>query len=72
MADFCEQCAEKMGFKKDFDVEVMFQTLQDGFMTSCLCEGCGLVAIAKDDTGKKFYLYFDDDNWFEKPRKSSY
>lgn len=65
MADFCEKCAEKMGFDKcDFDIEKELESLQiDRILSPYLCEGCGLKAVAKDKNGTCLYLYYGSIKW---------
>lgn len=53
MADFCTKCHQDHGFpgEPDINVEKIFSTLNEGFMVMAgtICEGCGMVAIAKQD-----------------------
>lgn len=40
MAEFCVQCAEKMGFPK-----TDFKKLEEGYVISVICEGCGSTIV---------------------------
>lgn len=55
MADFCTKCSLEMFGEEiapDIDVQKEFETLDPGMcMSGYLCEGCGLVAIAKTEDG---------------------
>lgn len=48
MADFCNKCAKGMGFDEDFNIEKIFEDLQEGYYYPVLCEGCALTAIRKE------------------------
>ena len=53
MADFCTDCAIKMGLSKpDINVNEIFKNLKTEEYESCLCEGCGLKAIVKNKDNK--------------------
>jgi hypothetical protein len=56
MAEFCNKCTEKMWgteIPPDINVYEVFETLEPGYVSSgYICEGCGLVAIAKNEEGK--------------------
>jgi len=53
MADFCTKCHHGKGFpgNPDIDIEKIFESLKEGYMLEAdsICEGCGLVAIAKEN-----------------------
>lgn len=50
MADFCTKCHHEHGFpgNPDINIENIFESLEEGYMMSVgICEGCGIVAVAK-------------------------
>ena len=49
MSEFCNICAKRLGLDKPtINVYKEFDRLEDGYFVSVgLCEGCGLVAVAK-------------------------
>lgn len=52
MADFCTKCHGEHGFpgNPDINVEEIFNALEEGYMsTGFICEGCGIVAVAKQN-----------------------
>lgn len=52
MSDFCSKCHLDHGFpgEPEIRVEEMFNALEEGYMTSgFICEGCGMVAVAKQN-----------------------
>jgi len=50
MAEFCTPCANDNGFPVvDIDLKKIFESLEEGYYTEMLCEGCGLVALLKRD-----------------------
>lgn len=53
MADFCTKCHYEHGFPGTpvIDIEKIFASLKEGYMieVDSICEGCGLVALAKDN-----------------------
>lgn len=58
MADFCNKCAEEMGFPQpDIDVYQIHESLEPGFFESCLCEGCGIRGIAKGENDELFVIH---------------
>lgn len=68
MADFCTNCVKEWfssadgELKPDIDVEAIFKTLQPGYHTSVLCEGCGMIAIGNVD-GKLKVAYMGVEGW---------
>jgi len=56
MADFCNKCALEMfgdEVQPDINVYEIYESLPEGHAEfGHLCEGCGIVAIAKTDDGK--------------------
>lgn len=53
MADFCTDCAIKMGFSKpDINVDEIFKNLKTEEYKPCLCEGCGLKSIGRNKDNK--------------------
>ena len=54
MADFCTKCAIEMWGNElppDIDIQKIADGMEPGHYTSVLCEGCGMIAIAKDENG---------------------
>ena len=67
MADFCTKCSNDMFGDEvvpDIDVLKEFKELKNGYYVSCLCEGCGLSFIGKDD--ENILLYYQGK---EEPKK---
>ena len=65
MADFCTNCAKEMfgeEVEPDIDVKKIFDSLEPGFYTSVLCEGCGMAAISKMDDGELKVVYLSFEN----------
>jgi hypothetical protein len=65
MADFCNKCAEEHFGEVDPDIDVMkiYEELEPGFSSSgYLCEGCGLIAVARmeDNTLKVMRIPLDE------------
>ncbi len=53
MAEFCTKCAKEHfgdNVKPDIDVDQIFSELEAGTYVNVLCEGCVMVAIAKDQS----------------------
>ncbi len=44
----------------DIDVIQIFDTLEPGFHISVLCEGCGLIAVEKEEVTRKLVLIYQD------------
>ena len=60
MADFCNKCAHELwgeDFEPEIDVSKIANQLPTGHYISVLCEGCVMVAISKDETGKVNIAY---------------
>jgi hypothetical protein len=59
MAEFCNKCAEEMGFPSaDIDIYAIAENnLKEGEYMPTLCEGCGMVAIGKGEDGKIMLAY---------------
>jgi hypothetical protein len=54
MADFCTKCAIEMWgteLPPDIDIQKIADDMEPGHYTAVLCEGCGMIAIAKDENG---------------------
>jgi hypothetical protein len=54
MADFCNKCSNEMfgeDSQPDIDVYEISKTLKPGYYQPVLCEGCVMVAVAKNDEG---------------------
>lgn len=52
MADFCTKCAFEMWgteLPPDIDIQKIADGMEPGHYTAVLCEGCGMIAIAKDE-----------------------
>lgn len=72
MADFCNKCAEEMGFPEpDIDVYKIWESLEPGYYQSEICEGCGFLGILRSEDnqilvildsgdGKVEYKKYDD------------
>ncbi|MEM9261463.1 MAG: hypothetical protein AAGA62_17620 [Bacteroidota bacterium] len=52
MAEFCNTCAERIGTHPDFDVYRIHRRLKRGYYQVVLCEGCGMVAVLKEENGE--------------------
>jgi hypothetical protein len=63
MAEFSKQYCEmnNMGFEGDFDILEEFDTLSIGYYKSMICEGFGLVGLAKEIDGTCLVGLRDDD-----------
>lgn len=62
MADFCNKCADELfgeGVEPDINVYAIGETLQTGFYLPVLCEGCGMMAISKNEEGLLELAYED-------------
>lgn len=69
MADYCKDCADKLGFEADIDIAQEAQAMEPGEYISVLCEGCSLMRIEKDRDGNVLVGYaLDGSNW-EDPLK---
>lgn len=67
MADFCNKCAWDMwGDERpaDIDVPKIFRELEDRYVKSCTCEGCGMISVAKEGN-RLLIMYFDEEVWVE-------
>ena len=62
MSDFCNICAEDMGFTKpDIDVYAMLDELETGHSVQFgLCEGCGISGVGKDSDDECYVLVVTD------------
>lgn len=59
MAEFCTDCAKKIDVAPEIDVEKIFKRLKPGYQQSVLCEGCGLVALHKEEEDlTEFHGYY--------------
>lgn len=52
MAEFCNNCAERMNTPPDFDVYAIHRRLKPDHYQGVLCEGCGMVAVLKEENGE--------------------
>jgi hypothetical protein len=59
MADFCNKCAEEMGFSEpDINVYAIWESLEPGYYESGhICEGCGFIGIARGLEHEVFVLH---------------
>jgi len=58
MADFCTECSREMGFPKaDINEREIFESLQKNQYTSVICEGCGMLAVARSGDDKMLFAY---------------
>lgn len=66
MADFCNKCAGELfgeDAQPEIDVQQIADSLEPGYFTNVLCEGCGLNAIIKEEDGSiKVGLLPKDEN----------
>ena len=54
MADFCNKCSNEMFGPKvepEIDVHKILVSLDPGYYTNVICEGCAMVAIIKEEDG---------------------
>jgi len=62
MADFCNKCSDEMfgdNLPPDIDVYELAKTIPKGSYMPVICEGCGMLAISKTDTGELLLGYED-------------
>lgn len=62
MADFCSKCAPEMWGEShpvDIDILQIVENLEYDTYVPCICEGCGLLGIGKDDDGNPLLAVFD-------------
>ena len=64
MADFCDRCAEKMGFEPDFVVTEVFKGLHNNYYTTVLCEGCAMGAVGNQE-GKMVVADVNGGDWMD-------
>jgi len=76
MADFCDNCSRDMGFKEpDLDIKALAEFASAGFYVDCLCEGCGMRGVGKNEDGSIFVIEADGERreWDpEEDRMKSY
>jgi len=48
MADFCEQCAEHLGFPNDLKGITKKEDYEKGLACVVICEGCGTIQVDPD------------------------
>ena len=63
MADFCNKCVQEL-FDEDttpeIDVYEIFENLEPGYAEfGHICEGCGIIAVAKSEEGNLIVLRHD-------------
>ena len=72
MADFCNKCSAEL-FGEDIvpeiDVYDIASRLSPEFYTNVLCEGCGMVAVLKDENSE-IMLYFPNPDANEPVKKT--
>ena len=64
MADFCNKCAKAMWgeeIEPEIDVPQIATKLTNGYYMSVICEGCGLIALSKEEDCKVILAYGDSD-----------
>lgn len=66
MADFCNICADDLGFKPDIRIDEVYDELKNGTFIQVLCEGCTLDAIGKSEDGKLIVGKYEHDKWLTK------
>lgn len=62
MADFCNKCAPEMWGPEtpaDIDILQIVENLEYDTYVPCICEGCGLLGIGKDEDGETLLAVFD-------------
>jgi hypothetical protein len=59
MAEFCNKCAEEMGFPEpDINVYEIWESLQPGYYEGGhICEGCGFLGIARGTNDEIFVIH---------------
>jgi len=59
MADFCNKCAEEMGFQQpDIYVYKIWESLEPGYYEGGhICEGCGFLGVARGMNDEIFVLH---------------
>ena len=60
MADFCNKCSNEMFGPKvepEIDVHKIVESLEPGYYTSVICEGCTMLAIVKEEDGSVRLAY---------------
>ena len=71
MADFCNVCTNKMfgdeidgePVEPDFDVESIAESLEPGYYTPVLCEGCGMKAVIKNEDSSVTLAFYNPDDF---------
>lgn len=59
MADFCTVCSIEMfgiDMKPDIDIKEWSDEIPEGHYQSCICEGCGLSAVGKNNGKPSVYF----------------
>lgn len=54
MADFCNKCSNEMfgpNAEPEIDVYKILVSLEPGYYTNVICEGCTMLAIIKEEDG---------------------
>ena len=61
MADFCSNCHRDMGFpgEPDYDIEMIAQSLDPGFVTGVLCEGCAMIGVGRSEEDEIIIINYD-------------
>ncbi len=47
MAEFCRNCAEKLGFEPDLTIEAL--KIEPGYGLYVICEGCDLICLVNNE-----------------------
>lgn len=64
MADFCTKCSFEMWgteLPPDIDIQKIADGMEPGHYTAVLCEGCGMIAIAKDENSNILIGVLDEE-----------
>ena len=63
MAEFCTACSKEMGFPEaDINEKEIFDSLQKNQYTSVICEGCGMLAVARSEDDRMLFAYPSDED----------
>ena len=65
MSEFCNKCSNEMfgkDTKPDIDVRLLAHDLTPGHYFNVLCEGCGMIAVAKEEDGLVKVVYLTDED----------
>ena len=68
MADFCNKCAMDMWgtqIPADLDIPRIFKMLEPNTYETFICEGCGMIGLAKTEKGTCLAAFDEDRQWKE-------